>query len=107
MQNGGNGFPKKVLYTCLYSFHFLTLLLGVGNIEPNEGSDEDTEPEELANSAWMRLLELDNGVYSLKPLEDVEANKVNLGIALRHIMRQAWGEFHPIVNVYFLIVFGV
>ena len=97
-----------VLYTYLHLFHFLTLVLGMGSIEANEGSEGSDDPEELANDSWMGLLDLNDGVYSFKPLEDVKANKVNLGRALRHIMRQAWGKCHQIVNIYFLnLVFGL
>jgi len=72
----------------------------VDGIEPNELSDGD---EELANTPWMGLLEVDDdGFYSLMPLKDAKANKVNLAKALRHIMRQAWGECHLTVDVHSL-----
>jgi hypothetical protein len=91
-----------VMQTDLYSFHPLTLVLGVGSTKSNGEGDEDEELEELADAAWMSLLNETDGVYSLKPLEEVKANKVNVGRACRHLMRQAWGECYPIVNAYFL-----
>ena len=44
----------------------------------------------------MKLLESDDGLLSLKPWKEVtvgKANKANLALALREVMRQAWGEY--------------
>lgn len=86
-------------------FYLLTFILGLGSIRPNGGGDDDENPEELAENAWVCLLDLDEeGVYSLKPFEEVlemKANKINIGLACREIMRQAWSECHPTVNVHF------
>ena len=75
---------------------------GVGSIQPNESEDEeDQEPEELESDGWMRLLNYDNGVLSLKPwteVSDARANKSNIALALRAVMRQAWGEFTIFYN---------
>lgn len=71
----------------------LTLDLGVGTTKPNE-EDEIEEPEDLVSNNWRGILEGDHGTYSLKPWDEVSgANKVNLALALREIIRQAWGEF--------------
>jgi hypothetical protein len=65
------------------------LNLGVGSTKQNEDG-ENEDPEELATSNWKRLLDEDEGVYSLKPWEDdLEANKASLAPALREIMRQS------------------
>ena len=49
----------------------------------------------------MKLLSVNKGVYSLKPWGEVsKANKTNLSLALRELMRQAWGKYYK-----FLIVF--
>jgi len=86
--------------------HLLTLVLGVGSIKPNEGGDnEDGDPEELADSAWMQLLDEEDGVYSLKPWEQVlelKANGNNIGQAFREFIRQAWSECGLIMNIHFL-----
>ena len=78
----------------LYSFCLLTLILGVGSTRANRGEDsEDEEPEDLASSVWMKFLNESDGICSLKPLEEalgMGANKANLRLACRHIMRQAW-----------------
>ena len=59
--------------------------------------DEGEEPEELADDAQKKLLDCDeDGVLSLKPWEEVtelKANKTNIALVLREIMRQAWGEY--------------
>ena len=72
------------------------MVSGVGSIQPNEREDEDEEePEEMETDGWMRLLDSDDGVLSLKPwmeVTDSKANKANIALALRAVMRQAWGE---------------
>lgn len=97
LESGGNGFHKMVLYTDLYSFHLLTVVL-VGSTE-----DEDEEdPENPAGDAWMQLLDEENGVYFLKPLEevnDMKANRESIVYACRVIMRQAWSEHYSIFNI--------
>jgi len=72
------------------------LIPGVSSIKPNEkGDDEDEEPEELGNS-WLKLLDVgDDETLSLKPWKEVVAmkgNKVSTALALRAVIRQAWGE---------------
>ena len=91
---------------CSIFFYLLTFVLGVGSIKPNgRGDDDDDEDsKKLAGNDWLNLLDLDEGVYSLKPFEEVlevEANKVEIGLAFREIMRQAWSECHPTVNIHF------
>ena len=74
----------------------------MGSIKPN-GGDED-EDEDLGDCVWMQLLNENDGVYSLKPWEEVlkaKANKINIGLACREIMRQAWSEYYSIVNAHF------
>ena len=47
----------------------------------------------LENDGWMKLLNDDGKLFSLKPWEEVTAakgNKINIGLALRTVMRQAW-----------------
>jgi len=42
-----------------------------------------------------------DGIYSLKPLAEVEEmnpNKVHLSLAFREIVRQAWSKYYLIVN---------
>jgi hypothetical protein len=75
------------------------LVLGAGDIKPNGGEDEDEDPKELANDAWKKLLNQDDGVYSLKPWEEVsEANSKDIAKACREIVRQAWSEYCIIVG---------
>ena len=68
--------------------------------------DEDEESEKPEGGAWMKLLDTDdNGVLSLKPWKEVttlKANKVNLALALREVIRQAWGEY-----LFFITIFPV
>ena len=82
------------------------LVLGVGNIKGSGGGDdEDDEPEQPATDLWLQLLNADGGVYSLKPLKEVVkmgSNAKTIGHAFRHIMRQAWSEWLPIVNNHLL-----
>lgn len=88
-----------VTYFCPLTY---TLVLGVGNTKGSAGAgDEDEEPEEAASGSWMGLLNNDDGVYSLKPLKEVlkiGASGKIIGLAFRHIMRQAWSECSPIVK---------
>jgi len=56
-----------------------------------DGKDEQSEEQE--NDAWLKLLDGIHGTFSLKTWEEVftaKANKVNLALALRAVMRQAW-----------------
>ena len=86
----------------LYSSCLLMLILGVGNTKGNREEDsEDEAPEQMANTTWIRLLNESDGVYSLKPLEevlDIKANKISMGCALREFIRQAWGEYYLTVK---------
>jgi len=65
-----------------------------GSEEDEEGEEE---PKKLQANLWKKLLDFDeDGVFSLKPWREVsalKANKVNLALALREVMRQAWGEY--------------
>ena len=66
--------------------------------------NEDEEPEDLARDDWVQLLNEKNGVYSLKPWDEVmemKANKVKIALAWREIVRQAWSEWHYNLNHYF------
>ena len=65
---------------------------GVGSTMPNEREDDqDQEPEELEGDAWKRLLDIgDDETLSLKPWKEIivmKANKTNIALALREIMR--------------------
>ena len=83
-----------VTWVDLYLPHFLIFVSGVGNTRSNNAGDsEDTNPEDLASSDWMQLLEQHNSIYTLKQRKEVErlgVNKVNIAMALRELMRQAW-----------------
>jgi hypothetical protein len=75
------------------------LVPGVGNLEPNEqDGNEDEEPEEAKDMTWRKLLDKEG---MLKPWAQVKvkATKVNIGIAMREYMRQAWSK------VFFLLLF--
>lgn len=75
--------------------HTGILVAGVGSTEPDDGENED-EPGELANAAWMQLLDMDDGIFSLKPWQevcDLKANKVNIALAFREVLRQAWSSY--------------
>ena len=77
-----------------YLLHLLILASGMGSTKSNETS-EDEEPEDLARDDWVQLLNEKNGVYSLKPWDEVmemKANKTTIAHACREIMRQAWSE---------------
>jgi len=83
----------------------MILVPGVGTVRANEGENDEDEDEELGTDAWMMLLNSsDDGVLSLKLWEDVsdaKANKFNIALALRAVMRQAWSEC-TLFNHYFL-----
>ena len=100
LENGGNGLHKRVIlveFCSVLPTYLVMLLSGVGSTKPNQREDgEDEEPEELGNEAWMKLLDDDDGVLSLKPWEEVtaaKANKINIALALREVMRRTWGEY--------------
>ena len=98
--NGGNGSHRRVTLANYYPSHNaypVILVLGVGSTGPNQGEeDEDEEPEEMVYDAWIKLLDFDEeGNCSLKPWTEVvaaKANKINVALALREIVRRAWGE---------------
>lgn len=79
------------------SSYLATLVPGVGSIKPNGREDEDEDSEELEADVWMKLLNFgDDGILALKPWKEVaplKANKTNTALALRAIIRQAWGEY--------------
>ena len=84
------------MWANLCSSHLLILILGVGNIRPNvrEG-DEDEIPRGSADKKWIWLLDENDGVYTLKPWEEVvklKGNKSDVSHAFREVMRQAWSE---------------
>ena len=82
---------------CFLPTYLVILFLGVGSTKPNEReNEEDKEPEELEDDAWMKLLDNDDEVLSLKSWKEVsaiKANKTNIALALRAYMRQAWSEW--------------
>ena len=87
----------KPTYQLFPIFNLTFIVLGVGSLRPNEkDSEEEEEEEESAETkdeAWRGLLD-GEGLLTLKPWKEVaelKANKVNLGLALREYMRQAWG----------------
>jgi len=71
------------------------IYLGVGGIKPNQRDGEDEQSVEQENDAWLKLLDGSHGAFSLKKWKEVsgKANKVNLALALRVMMRQAWGKY--------------
>ena len=85
-----------------YCFHLLTLVLGVGHTKPNRRDEEEEEVVEMAVIPWMELLNEENGVLSLKPQAEVDANRDDLGFAWREVLRQAWSKYYPIINIPFL-----
>ena len=101
LESGESGSHRRVLLansSSSYHTYLTALALGVGTTMPDErDDDEGEEPEELADDAWKKLLDCDeDGVLSLKLWEEVtelKANKTNIALALREIMRQAWGEY--------------
>lgn len=77
------------------------MVLGVGNILPNEGEQHE-EPIVAKGMGWKELLG-DKG--QLRPWSEVfalKATKVNLGNALREYMRLAWGE-----TILFITIFSI
>lgn len=68
----------------------------MGDTKPNEtedGEGEGEDPKGPTNNDWTKLLNENDGVLSLKSWEevlDMKANKVNIGLACREMMRQAW-----------------
>jgi hypothetical protein len=82
------------MYADSYSYfpHLFIQVLGVGEIKPNQMADgQDEDSEEVNTNGWMKLLNGNKRKYSLKPWKEVmKANKSNLSLALREIMRQAW-----------------
>jgi len=79
----------------------------VSNTKPNETEDDEGEDSKgLANNDWIKLLNENDGVYSLKPWEevmDMKANKVNVGLACREIMRQAWSVIWNSNNLFYYL----
>jgi len=70
--------------------------LGVGGTKPNQRDGEDEQSEEQEDDAWVKLLDGVHGLFSLKTWEEVtasKANKVNIALALRAVMRQSWGGY--------------
>lgn len=79
------------------------MVLGVGNTKPNQRDGEDEESEEQENDSWLKLLDSDDGILSLKTWKEVstvKANKTNLALALREVMRQAWGGYISFVTIF-------
>jgi hypothetical protein len=100
----GKWISEKGVFTDSYNSHLLILISGLGSIKPNEGGDENEGSEDLASNEWMKLLNEDDGVYSLKPWKEaMKASKHNLSLALREIMRQAWSEYYTILIILFCI----
>lgn len=96
LENGGNGFQRRVMWISLHSSLPLIFILGVGNTKANEGEDnQDQDPKQLASHKWKWLLDEKDGLYSLKPWEEVEdmsPNKDDIAYAFREVVRQAWGK---------------
>ena len=92
MASGSTGLQKGVMLAefILSPIYLTTLVQGAED-------DEDEEPEKREGNSWKKCLDIDDeGVISLKSWKEVtalKANKVNLAIALREIVRQAWGEY--------------
>ena len=81
----------------------LTLFLGVGSVKPNDrGNVEEGEPEVSKEVAWQQFLKKDKELKSWEDVTALNANKVNLGMALREYIREAWGEVFCLVT-FFLI----
>jgi len=57
---------------------------------------EDEQSEEQEDDAWLKLLDGTHGTFSLKTWGEVsimKPNKVNLALAFRAVVRQAWGGY--------------
>lgn len=99
MANGGYGLQKRVILIAFISpiTHLVILASGVGITKLNKKmGEEDGGSEEPVNNAWMELLDDSEGLLCLKPWKEVtavKATKANIAIALREMMRQAWGEY--------------
>lgn len=95
----------KLIYLLFPIFNLTLMVLGVGSLRPNEKDgeeDDEEEPTETKDEAWRRLLD-GEGLLSLKPWKEVaelKANKVNLGLALREYMRQAWGGVFLFITIF-------
>ena len=76
----------------------------MGSIKPNHtAGDEGESSEESVGHEWMQLLSKNKDVYALKPWKEVStANKSNLSLALREIMRQAWRKYNGILINFFI-----
>jgi hypothetical protein len=64
--------------------------------------DDNGDQEEPSSTDWKLLLDENDGVYSLKSWKDVldlKAIKVNIALACREIMRQAWSECHNVITI--------
>ena len=94
----GNWTAEKGRQAQLFSptLNLTLLVLGVGNLEPNEGGDEQDEEESnvTKDEAWKILLKDQKplGLKSWAEVTSLKANKANMSLALREFMREAWGE---------------
>lgn len=80
------------------------LVLGVGNLKPNdykEGEEEGEEESEVAKEeVWRSYLDGDGALKTWREVTALKANKVNLGLALRDYMREAWGRLFLFIAVF-------
>ena len=81
----------------------LTLFLGVGSVKPNDrGNVEEGEPEAPKDDVWHQLLRKDRELKSWEDVTALSVNKVNLGMALREYIREAWGKVFFLITFFFI-----
>ena len=81
------------------TFCLLIFVSGVSSIKPNNARDKDDRPQRPAKDNWIQLVNKVDGVLSLKPWGEVEANSDCLSKALCERMRQAWSEYFIILII--------
>lgn len=78
------------------------LILGVGNLKPNdyEEGEEEEESEVAKEEVWRSYFDGDGALKSWREVTALKANKVNLGLALRDYMREAWSKLFLFITVF-------
>lgn len=77
------------------------LVLGVGNLKPNDHEEEEEEEEpEAKEEVWRSYFDENGALKTWEEVTALRANKVNLGLALRDYMRQAWCKIYLFVTVF-------
>jgi len=101
--NGQDGLHRMVswLFLCFPAFNLTLLVLGVGNLEPNEqGDNEGEEPETGKDETWKTFLEGNGSLKSWSAVTLLKGTKVDIASAMREYLRQAWSK------VFFLLLFS-